>query len=406
MTQKESPLKNTRLLFWVNFLVTLSLFSPIEVVYLENLHIPTAIISTMNLTVPLVMVIMDTPTGILADYLGRKKIMFLAALAFVVNMLIFLFATEVWMLFLAYILEGIAWSLYNGNTDAIIVEDSLEKKTDLSRQLVYFYSGLALGPLIAGGLSSGLSFFPSVTSFKIAIIVTSLIRCGALLLVFFITPLHRGMKRNHPFRQLRALFSEGVRLMLNPFSVSLIIYEATGRLEFYMPVLFQPLALKNGLALVYFGLIYSLGQLLQYLVQRRVDTLIKVIGFRRVVMLNPIVLALGVLLYLVPNLGVLVIGYFLTKLVLPFRQQILALKKNEFAPNRIRATYLSILSALALACNSLYLGTVGTLLDSATIIALLIIGGICLVGGLGTWKIIDSYKGADIKQVVEVSNPV
>lgn len=406
MAKKEALLKNTRLLFGVNLLVTLSLFSPVEVIYLENLHVSTALISGMNLTVPLVMVIMDTPTGILADYLGRKQIMFLAALAFVLNMLIFLLATEIWALFLAYVLEGVAWSLYSGNTDAIVVEDSLAKKIDVSRQLMYFYSGLSLGPLIAGGLSSSLNLLPTSASFKIAILVTGLIRCGAFLLVFFVTPLHKGMERKHPFQQFRTLFLESTRLLFNPFSIALVIYEAAGRLEFYMPVLFQPLALKSGLALAYFGLVYSLGQLFQYIVQRRVDSLITLLGFRRVLIWNPVVLALGVCLLLVPNLWFIAAGYFLTRLMSPFRQQILALKKNEFAPNRIRATYLSVLSALALALNSLYLGAVGLLLDSASTIALLIIVGICLAGGLGTWKIIDSYQRTNARQVFETGKPV
>jgi MFS family permease len=385
-------LRNTKILSAVNLFISLSLFAPIEVLYLQSLHIPMSLISILNLSVPIVMVFMDVPAGILADYLGRKKIVFLSILSFFFHMALLLVATETWQVFVAFLFEGIGWALYSGNTDAIVVEESIAKKTDISRQLVYFYSGLSLGPLIAGFFNSGIGLLGTSMDYKLAILISVIMRAIALVLIFFVTVQKDTISNQKERLSPKQLLVQGGKHMRNSFSLSVVVYEATGRLDFFLPVIFQPLAMRLGMNIVYFGILYSLSQLLLFYVQKKADVIISRLGMERVLFLSPILLAVGVALFLVPSLSVVIIGYTLTKLVGPLRNQCLTLKKNEFVENKIRATYLSIISSAALLINSAYLSLSGLFLDSAFSVSICLIVACTAIGGLFFYRNIASMN--------------
>lgn len=143
-------LRNSKILLIITLLMNLSLYVPIEVLYLSNMGISIAVISMLNLVVPLSCAIFEIPTGILGDYLGRKKTLILSIGMFAISSLLLIFSKSTIMFFLVYIFEGIGWSFFSGNTDAIIIEESKRKNVDIGSQFAFFYTGFTIAPIISG----------------------------------------------------------------------------------------------------------------------------------------------------------------------------------------------------------------------------------------------------------------
>lgn len=375
-------LRNTRLLFGVTFFITLSLYAPIEVVYLKKVGIPISIISLLNLVVPLTCAFMEIPTGILGDYLGRKKSLLLSQISFFASMLILLYANQIWQFFLVYILEGLGWSFFSGNTDAIVVEDSMAHKADISKQLALFYAGFSFGPVISGILNTSVALLNTTPNFKLLILLSAITRACALSLAFLVKSNNSSdpaieEQNESPVK----LFIQGFNLIKkNSFSTSVIIYEATGRIFFYLPVLIQPLLMQKGIKFIYFGIIFTFAQLVTLAVQYKVDVIVKKFGISSIIKASPIIIALGLLLLFIRNVYVIILSLIMIQAIGPIRNQCLSLQKNNFVSNNIRATYLSSISFCVLIINSLALSLSGVILEKSFYIGILVICIICLSG--------------------------
>lgn len=102
---------------------------------------------------------LELPTGILSDYVGRKKILILGALSAAIAMLLYAFGFNFWWLLVGAIFEGLSRSLYSGTAKALLYEtlkeqgqeDSFESvlgKTNAMYQIALCISA-ALGGLLA-----------------------------------------------------------------------------------------------------------------------------------------------------------------------------------------------------------------------------------------------------------------
>ncbi len=386
-------LRNTRLLFGVVLAIVLSLYAPIEVVYLNKVGIPMSIISILNLIVPVSCALLEIPTGILGDYIGRKKILILCMLAFFTSMVLLIFAKDTYQFFIVYILEGLGWSLFSGNTDSIIYEEAIEKKVDVSKQLAFMYTAFAIGPIVSGVLNTTILGVPNI-NFEALIIISAIARGAGVFLAFFITTKNDisnkdKAKRLSPFGILMESFK---LIKSSTFTASVIIYEATGRLTFYLPVIIQPLLFKSGVSLMYFGIIFTLSQVVSLIAQYKVDVIIKKLGMDFILKASPIAMTIGLLLLLVPSRVCIIGCLIIIQLVSPIRSQCLTLQKNSLVNNEIRATYVSTISFAVLLFNAAFLSLVGIILENNFNTGISILTTICLLGGILLYKNLINIK--------------
>jgi MFS family permease len=129
-----------------------------------NLGLSVSGISMVLVVLSLTIIILEIPSGILADRWSRKGVLFLSNVFLVMATLMGLWASEPYFYLLLQIFWGAYHAMYSGTYEAILYDSVLEEEGSPSNFAKYYaklgqYEGLALilgsvvGGLIAGGFS-------------------------------------------------------------------------------------------------------------------------------------------------------------------------------------------------------------------------------------------------------------
>jgi MFS family permease len=115
-------LRNIRLLYIHNFLTDFRFSAGFLTIYLAHVGgsytLAMAILSLENI----VSALMDIPTGLLSDRVGRKKTMALGSASVALALACYASALNLWVLFLGAVLHGLSMCLFNGNNNALLYE--------------------------------------------------------------------------------------------------------------------------------------------------------------------------------------------------------------------------------------------------------------------------------------------
>ncbi len=115
-------LRNIRLLYIHNFLTEFRFSAGFLIIYLAQVSgsyaLAMAILSLENI----VSALMDIPTGMFSDRVGRKKTMALGSLCVALALGCYAIGTNLWILSLGAILHGLSMCLFNGNNNALLYE--------------------------------------------------------------------------------------------------------------------------------------------------------------------------------------------------------------------------------------------------------------------------------------------
>ncbi|MDK2903801.1 MAG: hypothetical protein PWQ93_1720, partial [Clostridiales bacterium] len=295
-------------LYCTNFLLGAGLYNSVEVLYLSSRNISDYIISILILFVPLGTAILEIPTGIIGDVLGRKAVLRLTFISFFIAMILILFAPNVIFIFIGYIFEALGYSFYSGNTESIIYEASLKEGADINKSFGNFYASLTAGYVVSGVLVNLLSVKNSSNILYGAVIATAVIRLIAVILCFTVN----GIKNEPADKKPLGIIKKASALIKkDKVTTSICIYDALGRLQYYLPVIYQPILISNGVHVQVIALIYSFSQLAQSISQKIAAVLVEKVGIPIIIRICPIIQGISLLLLLTKNTYLIVIGVVL-----------------------------------------------------------------------------------------------
>ena len=161
--KKKVKHKNIRLLTWFTFFDEFLPFLPIAILHFENVTgsfaLALAVFSVKDFSTTL----FEVPTGLVSDFLGRKKSMILGSLGCTAAFLCFAMASSFWLLVLGAALWGLGNTFYSGNNNALLYdtlkEDGQEEEYADQLGKVSSMSELSLGfSAVVGGLVGMWSF--------------------------------------------------------------------------------------------------------------------------------------------------------------------------------------------------------------------------------------------------------
>jgi MFS family permease len=379
-----------RRLLLVVLLINIGLYAPIEVAYLMGEGLSAVQISLLNLSIPFFCALLELPTGLVGDLVGRKWTLVLCSLAFVLAPVLLLVGGSLPLFVVAYLLEAIGWSLFSGNTEAMVVEATSGEPRDVSRQLTFFFASFTLGAVVGGIINSALLLWGG-GNLRLVLMTMIFFRLGSLVTAVAVRDVQRvGRQRRSPADGLKVL-RQAVAVTRERFSLFIILFEASGRLSFYLPVVVQLLLLEAGLTLAAFGIVSSALLGLQYLAQLKNDRIINRLGRNSVLHSTTCLILVGLLLLMLPGIAPVVIGCLLVQIAGPVRFQCLALMKNEVVDDASRATYLSCVSLCVMVLNSCFLAVTAWLIDENLVLGLVSLVGVIaatslLVAPLIRWQ--------------------
>ena len=367
-------------------------------------------------TYSMIIVLLEIPTGGLADAIGRKKVALIAYSCSVLASIILLSAFSFPTLMLGFIIYGVARALSTGTLDAWVVDTLQEIDPEVDLQPFFSKAGtftllsLGSGTLIGSLLPDLFSFLPAdgtavLTPLSIPVLFTTVFMSALIFftfkLVVEVLPEGRSGHWKEGFRMVPGIIKTGFGLSRkNPVILMLLGagmaagFALSGIESFWQPRFAEIFGEVEGNS-IYFGIIMG-GNFLVGMVGNMLATWFSKLLNRRYAILAAIFQGLwGMFLFLltmqtlpVPS----VLFFWLTYLsmgVVNSPQQTLL---NEEIPSEHRSSMLSIASFFTYIGAMLGGGILGYLAENVSILFGWQIGGIILMVSLILYWRIDILK--------------
>lgn len=209
--------RNIKLLAWFNFFTDFKLYGPLAIIYFSQVTGSYALGTSIFSAVMISSAIFEVPTGILSDFLGRKKTLTLGALASMVSIIFYAMGFSYFILLFGAVMEGMSRSFYSGNNEALL-HDTLKQEGSeknyhhfLGKLSSMFQVALAISALI-GGIVAQFNF---ALVFWISVIPQLI--CFVLSLQIIEPKIHTKDQSGNIFKHLKesiVLFFKNPRLRL------------------------------------------------------------------------------------------------------------------------------------------------------------------------------------------------
>lgn len=152
--------RNIKLLTLFNFFTDFVFFAPVAIIYFAKVSGSLALGMSIFSIAYVSSAIFEIPTGILSDYVGRKKTMIFGSFFGALCIVFYALGGSYWMMVLGAISQGLSRSFFSGNNDAFL-HDTLKEMGKENEYHVYlgktssmFQVALALASVIGGFLAN------------------------------------------------------------------------------------------------------------------------------------------------------------------------------------------------------------------------------------------------------------
>ena len=381
------PWSTTRVASLTVFFSSLYFYLPVISLFWAARGLSLAQISILQAVLIGVGLVLDLPTGALADLFGRRWSLS-AGLGFqIVSECVFLYAHHFWVFVLAQVLGGIGAALSSGSIVALVYESltQQDRRSSMQRAMGVIGAATQLAGVIAylggGLLVADLRIGHMITAIQLTILCL-IIGFGCS---FFISEPKRAEDRPSRGSGLLLLMRSGLTLLHRNRRLQRIVlaYLLTNAFPWYLQVLYQFYLLGAGAGGAWLGLALGIGSVLALFGQRYAFLLEEFLGVRRAVLLATALP--GVLYLLMAASSHSLIAVFLFCLqwgTIPIKEPLFAGYVNAHIPSEQRATVLSLVNTL----KSIYIGVMGLVVGRIAEVSLPVVfvamGVLVLAGAL------------------------
>jgi len=200
-------------------------------------------------------IIASIPAGMLADRIGKKKILVFSAIIFSSAPFLYLFITEIWQLAIVRFYHGFATAIFVPVSMALVAQLFHKERGE---KMGWFSTSTLIGrfmaPAIGGGIIGAMVFNPGL-SYKVVYLVCGLTGIIALILIFKLPPSPDKTTEKQNWKETFTSFKSVVsnRLILITAGVHAAILFAYGTFETFLPLY----AIKSGLSAYEVGVLLS-----------------------------------------------------------------------------------------------------------------------------------------------------
>lgn len=355
-----SKLTSVKKMYLVNFFISISLYFPVEVAYLNSLGFSSMQITVINLCLPLFIGILEIPTGHLGDLISRKKVMLYSILTFVISLLTLIIFRNFHMILIAYFLEGLGWSLASGNNESLLKDIVNADVSKFNKSLSKFYEFSFLATLTSSILLVIITTFYG-ENYTLLLIVTFIIRLFALVMGLMIKETSTNGKES--MSNTLTIGNALKAFLQSSETISIGIYEGIGRFQFFFPTIYQIILLLNGFPLNYIVYINFGYVVFQFLVQRYSQHIIKFFKRRLLLVILPILQSLLMLSLFSKNIVIIAISIIIIYMCIPLKTQITNEYKHIYIDDDNRSTYISVVSFISLVFSTVVFFAIGYIFD-------------------------------------------
>nr|WP_028608860.1 MFS transporter [Paenibacillus harenae] len=257
---------NLRVLYVFRFFSSLIPAYVIERLYWEERGMTIQMVVYAEIIYAVTIVLLEVPTGMIADRWSRKRMLVISALLGCAEFLILLFATEFWHFALVVFLAGISRSASSGSENALLYDTlMLQGKASFFEKQLGRLNAVDLAGAILAALSGSLLANRFGLELNYALSLCSALI--ALLLTFLLVdpPAAAGGAPEEEAVPVRQYVTESLRFFRRNPGVCLVVLSGmvTGTAIGFVDEFWQLHVDRLGVPIIYFGLMSSVIMLLR-----------------------------------------------------------------------------------------------------------------------------------------------
>lgn len=358
---------NNKYIFYIiSFLQGLVFYGAYSVVYREARGVNISQVFLLESIFLILMLLLEIPWGIVGDKIGYKKTLVISFAIYLVSKIVFYEAHSFFSFFMEAVLGAAAISGISG-CDSAIIYLSVDKSE--SDKVFGAYGAFGAAGLFVSSIASGFMIEYSIDLLSFATIMSY----GAVfLLSFMIVDVKKteSEKKEHILDSLKSSLRD--RKMLLFIAAIAIVCETTHSICVFLN---QPLYLKSGIDLKWFGMLLAMMQIAA-LLSAVAHKIKNKTGGRRIILLSLILISSCSFFLIMSRISyITVILIFVTEGAFAITQPISETIKNESIESSNRAT---VLSAYAM-IGDIIAAVINIIIAAASDVSLEMAVIICLV---------------------------
>ena len=379
--EKKDYLKNIRKAYWFNFFKKMHFFGAVMIPFFTLWGmISFTEIMILQAIFMFSVFLLEVPTGVVADWFGRKKSLILAAVTAVIAPLIYISYPNFWIFASAEFVWAMGTTLMSG-ADSALIYDSLRhvKKEKESKKIMSRYGSFGLaGILVSAPIGSLIAYYFGL---RMPMLLTSIPMVIALMiaLTFKEPKIHEKKKKRGYFKTLKG----GVKYLRGHKTLRILMvdYIVIGTLAFFLVWVYQVILQSYNVPIGWFGFVLVGILTGEIFVLNNVGRIEKLFGGKRKY-LNYSGFLVGVLflvMALVRNLYVALACIFLIGALGLTRKELYGSYLNKFIESHNRATVLSVIAMFYSLSMAVIDVALGAIVDWNLHIGLGIVGGLIIL---------------------------
>lgn len=292
--------------------------------------------------------VLEVPTGTVADFFGRKASLALGCVMGLAASLLYIVRPDFRLFLLAEVVFAVSYTLHSGADEALAYDSLLaHDQAASSKRVLARMEAFKLGGIITGTLAGG--FIAATWGLRAPMIAYVAPAAAAFLLALTLKepPVTRPAEARKSYR---AILIDGGRYFLQHKILLLLAADMaiTNALAWGIIWLFQPLLMRAGVELRYFGLVQAVACVTQILLLSSVERVEAWLGSKRRLLVWGSVLTGAAFLLLGASqaLPLVVLGIVVAFTFGLTRVPIFSSYLNKYIPSDKRATVLSMTSML------------------------------------------------------------
>ena len=253
--------KNITKNYWYMLITSLNFTHGLWMLYLAHKGLSLLQIGMMEGFFHICSLLMEVPTGAIADLLGRKASRIAGRIASLISLLILLFSNTFWMFALSFFFSALSYNLESGSGEALVFDSMkvLNKEkgyTKVAGNLEAIYQTTSIFSLFIGGILGQRSF---MLAFGTAVVVSLIAIISAM--TFYEPPIEKVVNSEHSFKNFLIHTYESFKTLFSKKTIALLTLFTTTLSAFCTVVFYyiQNYWRSTGLTISTIGLYLAIG---------------------------------------------------------------------------------------------------------------------------------------------------
>ena len=377
-------LDNIKKLYIFGFLYSISFFGAVSLpFFLDWGKLSYTQIFLIQLWFSLWIVILEVPTGVIADKIGRKKTLVISAFAASLGVLIYGSYPSIYIFLLGDLILAIGVALKSGADKAMLYDTLVELKK--TKEAKHFFSRYVLahtmGLIVAlpiGSMIAGSNILPYPKTLPLTFLLTAVpLSISALLGFSFSEPKRKGLKENLLRGSINSMKQLKSHPILRSFAIDLTLVSAS---TFFIFWFYQPLLLNIGFNIGYLGFVSAGYMVVGSLLLFRINIVEQIFGIKKLLFLTAVVPAIAfVLLVVTRKIWFVILCVYIIAICKMIREPLFDHFMNIYIKSKDRASVLSAITMLQRIIIAILYPIVGFISDFSIYYAIGFLGAITFI---------------------------